>query len=102
MGESPGMATWRIDRRRPVETTRERDTAYAYSLIVASDKGDEAQMTIEWIEKPTQPDLEAEIVWGRYRQDMLGESEWPARRVVVDNEGGIRVVEPGSFVPRRD
>jgi len=33
---------------------------------------------------------------------MLGESEWPARRLVVDREGGIRVVEAGSFVPRRD
>ena len=102
MGESPGMTTWHIDRRRPVETTRERDTEYAYSLIVMSDGGDSAQMTIEWVEKPTDPDLDAELVWGRYVQDMLGTSEWPARRVVVDRQGIIRVIEPGSFVPRRD
>jgi hypothetical protein len=85
------MASWQMDRWRPTGTTPDRDTEYAAKLYLEGPNNEETEMTIEWADEPMTVDTSVAIVWARYRDDMLGEGEQPARRLIVGSDGGISV-----------
>jgi hypothetical protein len=82
------MARWRVVKEWNAEPSSgiDRDAAYALKL---SSNGEEAQTTVEW----AAPSRGASASAAREAVRPYLESEKPPRRLLLNREGGISVIE---------